>query len=50
LFGAVLLAIVLVLGHLLVPLFMIGPWCIVAANATYRLARRIVPDQNAIDK
>ena len=38
--------------HPLVWLFIFGPWCVVATNTTYRLARRILPDaeQSAIDK
>lgn len=37
--------------HPLVWLFIVGPWCVVAANTTYRLARRILPEpESAIDK
>ncbi len=47
-FGAVLLAATML--HPLVWMFILGPWCVVATNTTYRLARRILPDQRAIDK
>jgi hypothetical protein len=44
-FGLVLLAATML--HPLVWLFIVGPWCVVATNATYRLARRILPDVEA---
>lgn len=47
-FGAVLLAATLF--HPLIWMLILGPWCVVTTNATYRLARRILPDPRAIDK
>ena len=36
--------------HPLVPIFVIGPWCVIAANTTWRLAQRILPPLAGIDK
>lgn len=47
LFGVALLAIMPV--HPLAPIFVIGPWCVVATNTAWRLARRILPPDR-IDK
>ena len=44
-FGVMLLAATML--HPLVWLFIFGPWCVVATNATYRLARRILPGADA---
>jgi len=36
--------------HPLVWLFVIGAWCVISTNATWRLARQLLPDSNGIDK
>ena len=36
--------------HPLVLIVVIGPWCVIAANTTWRLARRILPPAAGIDK
>jgi hypothetical protein len=36
--------------HPLVWLFVIGAWCVIATNATWRMARVLLPDSNGIDK
>jgi uncharacterized membrane protein YesL len=50
-FGVALLALMLLTeGNPIFWIFLPGPWCVVVMNATYRMARRLVPDQSAIDK
>ena len=50
-FGAALLALVLLTeSNPIFWIFIPGPWCVVVMNATYRMARKIVPDLSAIDK
>ena len=46
--GAALLTTTLI--HPLVWLFVPGIWCVIVTNATWRLARRVVPSLTGIDK
>jgi hypothetical protein len=36
--------------HPLIWLFVIGAWCVIATNATWRMARALLPDSDGIDK
>jgi hypothetical protein len=36
--------------HPLIWLFVLGAWCVIATNATWRMARALLPDSDGIDK